>query len=85
MRLAADLGEFALFVSGRTADVWWPDDEARTPLLASIQSSTISYFYHSGVEDQGAWFSACALHCRMAPQTAPVMTLRLPPQFLGTS
>ena len=26
VRLAADLGEFALFVSGRPADVWWPDE-----------------------------------------------------------
>jgi hypothetical protein len=26
VRVAADLGEFALFVSGRPADVWWPDE-----------------------------------------------------------
>ena len=26
MRLAADLGEFSLFVSGRPADIWWPDE-----------------------------------------------------------
>lgn len=32
VRLAADLGEFSLFVSGRTADVWWPDDVSTTLL-----------------------------------------------------
>ena len=26
LRVAADLGEFSLFVSGRPADTWWPDE-----------------------------------------------------------
>ncbi len=37
VRLAADLGEFALFVSGRTADVWWPDDVSIS--LSSIHAT----------------------------------------------
>ncbi|KAK9908805.1 hypothetical protein WJX75_003140 [Coccomyxa subellipsoidea] len=42
VRLAADLGEFALFVSGRTADVWWPDDEDGAPDGASDDTAFAS-------------------------------------------
>lgn len=34
VRLAADLGEFSLFVSGRPAHTWWPDEVSRVDLQA---------------------------------------------------
>ena len=37
VRLAADLGEFAVFVSGRPADIWWPD-EVRSSLTQLISA-----------------------------------------------